>query len=102
MRLSLLIKSNMFAFNVSISASANWSKFFASYVDTTDFDYICPECASDESSEINSDNEECDKCGYLGHPDDFVVSKVKFGTLEKLLFLIQRRLDKIQICFIKK
>lgn len=74
----------------------------ASYVDTTDLDYICPECASDESSEIDSDNEECDKCGYLGHPDDFIVSKVKFGTLDKLLFLIQRRLDKIQICFIKK
>lgn len=77
-------------------------KVDASYVDITDYDFICPECESDETTEIDSDTEECDKCGYEGHPDDFVVSKIKFGSLDKLLFLIQRRLDKIQICFIKK
>lgn len=74
----------------------------ASYVDITDYDYICPECESDETTEIDSDTEECDKCGYQGHSDDFVVSRIKFGSLDKLLFLIQRRLDHIQICFIKK
>ena len=86
----------------------------ASHVETTDYDFICPNpearlengewipCESDETSEQDPDNEVCDKCGYVGHPDEFVVSIKKFGTLKELLFLIQRRLDKIQICFIKK
>lgn len=86
----------------------------ASHVEITDYDFICPNpearlengewvpCESDETSERDPDNEVCDKCGYVGHPDEFVVSIRKFGTLEELLFLIRRRLDKIQICFIRE
>lgn len=76
----------------------------ASHVEITDYEYICPnpKCESDETYEIDSDNEKCDKCGYEGHPDEFVVHIKKFGTLKELLFLIQRNLDKIQICFIRE
>ena len=84
----------------------------ASHVEITDYEYICPSnrlengewipCESDETSEIDSDNEKCDKCGYVAHPDYFITSNKKFGTLKELLFLIRRSLDKIQICFIRE
>ncbi len=84
----------------------------ASHVEIRDYEYICPSnrlengewipCESDETSEIDPDNEKCDKCGYVGHPDEFITSNKKFGTLKELLFLIQRSLDKIQICFIRE
>lgn len=77
-------------------------KSIASHVELSNDEFFCPECASDKSTEIDSDTEKCDKCGYEGHPDDFVLNKIKFGTLEELLSLIDRKLDKIQICFTRK
>ena len=73
-----------------------------SFVNIMDYEYVCPECGSDETHEGDVDTEICDKCEHEGHPDYFIVSRIKFGTLDKLLFLIKRRLTKIDICFIKK
>lgn len=75
----------------------------ASHVEITEFEYVCPECDSDETHESDIDDSEiCDKCEYEGDPDLFIVSHKKFGTLEELLFLIRSSLDGIQICFIEK
>ena len=76
-------------------------KSIASHVELSNDEFFCPECGSDKTTELDADNEKCDTCEYEGHPDDFVLNKIKFGTIEELLSLIDRKLDKIQICFIK-
>ena len=90
---------------ITTTAAKQKVKSIGSHVETTEFDLICPECGGDETSESEDGNSEiCDnpECGHIDNQDEFIVSTRKFGTLEELLFLIRRRLDKIQICFIPK
>jgi len=93
---------------ISETPGGNKIKNDASFVDVLDMDIVCPNCGSDEISSSSDEDDEddeievCDNCEYSSHMSDFEVLKIKFGSLDKLLLLIQRSLDKIQICFKRK